>query len=211
MHLPDSDPIWDSLAASAAHLSSIDSHDLLQDARRNDALRHALAGCHFDFSRQRVDQHVLTQLIQLAESLGLPTKRDAMFAGEKINKSEHREVLHTALRQGAPAASKTISAEVAQTKQRLYQSVEAIRSGAWRGYTGKPIKDVIHIGIGGSHLGPELLVNALAHLPTACDAPGIHFVANVDAADINRALSGLNPETTLFIVVSKSFLSLIHI
>ena len=208
MHLPDSDPIWDSLAASAAHLSSIDSHDLLQDARRNDALRHALAGCHFDFSRQRVDQHVLTQLIRLAESLGLPTKRDAMFAGEKINKSEHREVLHTALRQGAPAVSETISAEVAQTKQRLYQSVEAIRSGAWRGYTGKPIKDVIHIGIGGSHLGPELLVNALAHLPTACDAPGIHFVANVDAADINRALSGLNPETTLFIVVSKSFSTL---
>ena len=201
----DSAPIWDSLAASAARLASTDSQELLQDAARNKSLRHTLAGCHFDFSRQRVDQHALTQLLHLADSVGLPAKRDAMFAGEKINRSENREVLHAALRQGAPMASKTILAEVAQTKQRLYQSVEAIRSGEWRGYTGKPIKDVIHIGIGGSHLGPELLVNALAHLPSTCNAPRIYFVANVDAADINRALNGLNPETTLFIVVSKSF------
>ena len=204
----DSAPIWDSLAASAARLASTDSQELLQDAARNKALRHTLAGCHFDFSRQRVDQHALTQLLHLADSVGLPAKRDAMFAGEKINRSENREVLHAALRQGAPMASKTILAEVAQTKQRLYRSVEAIRSGEWRGYTGKPIKDVIHIGIGGSHLGPELLVNALAHLPSTCNAPRIYFVANVDAADIDRALNGLNPETTLFIVVSYTHLTL---
>ena len=204
--MPSSDSalIWDSLVASAARLASTDSQELLKDAARNKALRHTLAGCHFDFSRQRVDQHALTQLLNLADSVGLPAKRDAMFAGEKINRSENREVLHTALRQGAPWRQKDL-ADVAQTKQRLYQSVEAIRSGAWRGYTGKPIKDVIHIGIGGSHPGPALLVNALAHLPSTCNAPRIFFVANVDAADINRALNGLNPETTLFIVVSKSF------
>ena len=85
----DSAPIWDSLAASASRLASTDSQELLQDAARNEALRHTLAGCHFDFSRQRVDQHALTQLLHLADSVGLPAKRDAMFAGEKINRSEN--------------------------------------------------------------------------------------------------------------------------
>ena len=131
-----------------------------------------------------------------------------MLAGAEINRSENREVLHTALRQGAAGASESIKIEVAQIKRRLYGCVKAIRSCSWRGYTGKSIRDVIHIGIGGSHLGPELLVNALAHLPSSKKAPKIHFVANVDAQDINRALRGLSPETTLFIVVSKSFSTL---
>ena len=208
MNLSDTTPIQDSLAASAVRLSSIHSRDLLQDTARNDALKHTLAGCHFDFSRQRVDQQALAELIRFANSVDLPAKRDAMLAGASINRSENREVLHTALRQGAAGVSKSIKIEVAETKRRLYACVEAIRSCRWRGYTDKPIRDVVHIGIGGSHLGPELLVNALAHLPSAHKAPNIHFVANVDAQDISRALSGLSPETTLFIVVSKSFSTL---
>lgn len=208
MNVSDTASIQDSLAASAVRLSSIHSRDLLRDTVRNGALKHTLVGCHFDFSRQRVDQQALAELIRFANCIDLPAKRDAMLTGARINRSENREVLHTALRQGAAGASESIKIEVAQIKRRLYKCVKAIRSCRWRGYTGKSIRDVIHIGIGGSHLGPELLVNALAHLPSSKKAPKIHFVANVDAQDINRALRGLSPETTLFIVVSKSFSTL---
>jgi glucose-6-phosphate isomerase len=168
-------------------------------------LRHSLAGCHFDFTRQRVDGQILNELQELAQRMKLSAKRDAMFSGDKINTSENRGVLHSALRDGAPKAPTQYRQAVAQTKQRLFNAVDDIRSGNWRGFTNKAINDVVHIGIGGSHLGPELVVKALAHLPGSTSAPNIHFVANVDANDINTALIGLNPETTLFIVVSKSF------
>lgn len=193
---------------SAQRISSIPSQTLLVDEERNQALRHTLAGCHFDFSRQRVDTRILKELNKLADAVGLKGKRDAMFAGEKINRSENREVLHSALRAGAPRAPLHFQEQVASTKQRLYACAEKIRDGSWRGYSNKAIKDVVHIGIGGSHLGPQLVVEAMAHLPSARKSPNIHFVANVDACDINRALNGLNPETTLFIVVSKSFSTL---
>ena len=201
-------PHWAALTASAQRLEPISSNELLQDAKRSNVLRHDLAGCHFDFSRQRVDQQALDELLALAEKVDLVAKRDAMFSGEKINVSEGRAVMHTVLRQGAPQAPLNFQEQVASTKERLYASVDAIRHGSWRGFSNRAIKDVVHIGIGGSHLGPELLVNALAHIPSQEKAPNIHFVANIDASDIDKALQGLNPETTLFIIVSKSFSTL---
>ena len=203
--MPNTPEHWAALSASAQRIDTISSDRLLKDNARNQGLRHSLAGCHFDFTRQRVDGQILNELQELAQRMKLSAKRDAMFSGDKINTSENRGVLHSALRDGAPKAPTQYRQAVAQTKQRLFNAVDDIRSGNWRGFTNKAIKDVVHIGIGGSHLGPELVVKALAHLPGSTSAPSIHFVANVDANDINTALIGLNPETTLFIVVSKSF------
>lgn len=203
--MPNTPEHWAALITSAHRIDTISSEQLLEDKVRNQALRLNLAGCHFDFTRQRVDGQILNELHDLARRAGMSTRRDAMFAGEKINTSENREVLHSVLRDGAPNAPDRYRQDVAQTKKLLFAAVDDIRSGNWRGFTNKAIKDVVHIGIGGSHLGPELVVNALAHLPGSENAPNIHFVANIDANDINTALLGLNPETTLFVVVSKSF------
>ena len=203
--MPNTPEHWAALITSAHRIDTISSEQLLEDKVRNQALRLNLAGCHFDFTRQRVDGQILNELHDLARRADMSTSRDAMFAGEKINTSENREVLHSVLRDGAPNAPDRYRQDVAQTKKLLFAAVDDIRSGNWRGFTNKAIKDVVHIGIGGSHLGPELVVNALAHLPGSENAPNIHFVANIDANDINSALLGLNPETTLFVVVSKSF------
>lgn len=203
--MPNTPENWVALTASAHRIATISSQQLLEDDARNQALRHSLAGCHFDFSRQRVDVQILGELHDLARCMNVSAKRNAMFAGEKINTSENREVLHSVLRGGAPNAPEPYQQDVVETKRRLLTAVDDIRSGSWRGFTNKAIRDVVHIGIGGSHLGPELVVNALAHLPGSKTAPNIHFVANIDANDINTALGGLNPETTLFVVVSKSF------
>ena len=202
-------PHWEALLASAKRIEHTPSLTLLQDQTRNKALRLSLGGCQFDFTRQRVDQQIIGELLALTEKTALLAKRDAMFAGEHINLSEDRQVLHPALRDGAPGAPEPLKKQVQATRARLYQLVEAIRSGGHRGYTGKAIQDVVHIGIGGSHLGPELAVAALGQGDRSGTgqnpSPNLHFVANVDAQDIKQALAGLNPETTLFIVVSKSF------
>ena len=206
-------PHWEALIASAHRIESTPSLTLLQDNTRNRALRLAIGSCRFDFTRQRVDQQILGELLALAEKTQMFAKRDAMFAGEAINASENRQVLHPALRDGAPGAPPPLQAQVQATKTKLYALVENIRAGRYRGYTGKAIRDVVHIGIGGSHLGPELAVTALGKPSDrkrsngggAQSSPDIHFVANVDARDIALTLDGLNPETTLFIVVSKSF------
>lgn len=205
-------PHWEALIASANRIETTPSLMLLQDHTRNSALRLATGGCRFDFTRQRVDQQILGELLALAEKTQVFAKRDAMFAGETINTSENRQVLHPALRDGAPKAPAPLRAQVQATKGQLYELVESIRSGRYTGYTDKAIRDVVHIGIGGSHLGPELAVTALGKPSSKGTAalgtdssPNIHFVANVDARDIALTLAGLNPETTLFIVVSKSF------
>ena len=213
MTTPHTPAHWEALIASASRIEATPSLTLLQDDARNQALRLAIGSCRFDFSRQRVDQQILDELLALAEKTQMFTKRDAMFSGEAINASENRQVLHPALRDGAPKAPASVQAQVHATKARLYELVENIRSGHYRGYTGKTIHDVVHIGIGGSHLGPELAVTALgksnrrqsSNLGGNDGGPNIHFVANVDARDIALTLSGLNPETTLLIVVSKSF------
>lgn len=145
----------------------------------------------------------MQQLLALAEQCQVQAKAAAMYAGERINQSEQRAVLHTALRNGAPDAPEDIKAVVHDTLQRMFDLSESIRNGQYRGYTNKPIRDVVHIGIGGSHLGPELVVDALRdHCTTHLK---FHFVVNIDANELHQTLTGLNPETTVFVVVSKSF------
>ena len=139
-------------------LDTIPTAELLKDDQRGSKLTFDVAGCHFDLSRQRFDLSALDDLLALARDADVESLRDALFAGDKINVSENRPVLHMALRDGVPNLAANLVAEIGTARQKLYQCAESIRSGTWRGYTDKPITDVVHIGIGGSQLGPELIM-----------------------------------------------------
>lgn len=158
-----------------------------------------------DFSKQRMDDTILSALLELAQTRALPTRIEDLFSGAIVNLTEQRPALHTALR-AAERDRPEIAAAVSGVQARLGELVERVRCGKWRGYSGKAITDVVHIGIGGSHLGPHLATQALqgaARLP-----PRVHFVANIDRASLDFALAGLSPERTLFIIASKSFTTL---
>lgn len=162
-----------------------------------------VGGCTFDFGKQWLNERILEALIGLADESGVDQLKDGMFAGAAINLSEERAVLHTALRQGAPGVDANLINEVRRVQTQMSDLANSVRSGSWRGYTGRAITDVVHIGIGGSHLGPELVVSALPQ-----NGPNIHFAANIDGNDLYPILTRVNPETTLFIIASKSFTTL---
>ena len=161
----------------------------------------------FDFSKQRIDAAVLSALVELAKVAKVEAKREAMFAGEKINTTEKRAVLHTALRNfsGKPVLvdGKDVMPEVIGTREKMLSFAADVREGRVRGALGQPMTDVINIGIGGSDLGPAMATRALA--PFAPPQLRSHFVSNVDGADIGDTLRGLDPSRTLFIVSSKTF------
>jgi glucose-6-phosphate isomerase len=203
---PTALPAWQQLASLATNLRDASLPDLVADNARNQRLRLQVAGCTFDYTKQRVDGAVIDELLALASARQVFEHAGRMLRGDIVNPTENRPALHSALRHGAPDAGDDIKRDVTDVQRRMHTCAQAIRSGQWRGYTNKPITDVVHIGIGGSHLGPELVVEALADYKTT--RLNIHFVANIDAADLQTALRGLNPETTLFIVVSKSFATL---
>jgi glucose-6-phosphate isomerase len=165
------------------------------------------AGLFLDYSKNRIDRRTLDLLVDLARERGVEGQRAAMFAGEKINLTEQRAVLHTALR--APADlplvvdGQDVSADVHAVLARVRAFSDAVRSGAWLGYSGKPITDIVNIGIGGSDLGPKMVCLALRQY--AHPRLAMHFVSNVDGHDMDAALSQVDPETTLFIVASKTF------
>ena len=161
----------------------------------------------FDYSKQRIDAPVLSALVELAKAAKVEAKREAMFAGEKINTTEKRAVLHTALRNfsGKPVLvdGKDVMPEVIGTREKMLSFAADVREGRVRGALGQPMTDVINIGIGGSDLGPAMATRALA--PFAPPQLRSHFVSNVDGADIGDTLRGLDPSRTLFIVSSKTF------
>lgn len=166
------------------------------------------AGLLLDYSKQRIDHNTRTLLCDLAKNRQVETQRDAMFAGEKINTTEHRSVLHTALR--APLNNKplivdgqNVYQEVHTVLSQMYTFADKVRDGQWLGYTGKRITDIVNIGIGGSHLGPQMVCNALKDF--AHPDLRMHFVANVDGNDLKEVLNHVSSETTLFIVASKTF------
>lgn len=196
---PNQTNAWAKLATLAS-----DQALSLKDAIQNPALSPlSLGGCTFDFSKQRLNENILTALLDLAKECNVEALRDEMFSGAKINRSENRAVLHSALRHGAPQADSELVAAVSQVQAKMRDLASAVRDGSWRGYTGKAITDVVHIGIGGSHLGPELVVSALPNT-----GPTMHFAANIDGHELYPILAGVNPETTLFIIASKSFTTL---
>lgn len=162
---------------------------------------------HVDLSKNLFDDGIDTTLLRLAEEVGVPARRDAMFAGERINVTEGRAVLHTALRLPAGASltvdGQDVVADVHEVLGRAYAFAERVRSGDWTGVTGKRIETVVNIGIGGSDLGPVMAYEALE--PYRQEGLSCRFISNIDPTDAGQKLSGLDPETTLFIVSSKTF------
>ena len=178
-----------------------------QDPQRFERFSSEAAGLFLDYSKNRLDGRTLALLAELARERGVERLRDAMFAGEKINLTENRAVLHTALR--APkdkqitVDGQDVTADVHAVLERIRTFSDAVRSGQWRGHTGKEITDIVNIGIGGSDLGPKMVCLALRQF--AHPRLTMHFVSNVDGHDMDAALSRVNPETTLFIIASKTF------
>ena len=190
----------------AIHAATANRHILdLFDATRAADFSVATDGMLFDYSKTNIDADTRAALVALAEASGVAEKRAAMFGGEKINDTEGRAVLHVALRAGESEVIKVDGKDVLPEVRRIRGLCAAfasdVRSGAFKGQGGK-ITDVVNIGIGGSDLGPAMATLALAPFH---DGPRVHFVSNVDGAHIHDTLQGLNPETTLVIVASKTF------
>ncbi len=161
----------------------------------------------FDYSKNRITQETMGLLCDLARQAGLQAKIEAMFTGQKINITENRAVLHVALRNRANhpilVDGEDVMPGVNAVLLRMRAFSEAVRSGDWKGYTGKPITDMVNIGIGGSDLGPKMVCEALK--PYGKPGLRMHFVSNVDGADLVETLKAVNPETVLFLVASKTF------
>ena len=160
-----------------------------------------------DYSKHRITDETLPLLFQLAREANIESWRDRMFTGEKINITENRAVLHTALRNRSNTPvlvdGKDVMPEVNAVLKHMREFSDKVRNGTWTGYTGKRITDIVNIGIGGSDLGPVMVCDALK--PYGHPDLNMHFVSNIDGAHLMRALKKCNPETTLFIVASKTF------
>jgi glucose-6-phosphate isomerase len=202
---PEQSLEWRQLTRLAAEAITKPLSARTADPNRFADFSFSAAGLLLDLSKQHLDKNSLEVLLQLAQASDFPAAREALFSGDEINNTEGRAVGHTALRATA-AERPAIAAGVSEVTQRLQQTVEAIRSGSWRGATGKTISNIVHIGIGGSHLGPELVYEAVAQ-PLG-QKPRVHFVANIDAHALSATLADLDPERTLFVIVSKSFSTL---
>ncbi|HKO12455.1 MAG TPA: glucose-6-phosphate isomerase [Acidobacteriaceae bacterium] len=204
-------PAWKALQAHYETIRHRNLRDLFQsDADRGKRLALEAEGIYFDYSKHRVTDETLQLLLQLAEQSGLRERIDAMFGGEKINITEKRAVLHTALR--APRDAKiSVDGEnvvpgVHEVLDRMADFSNRVRSGQWKGFTGKRIRNVINIGIGGSDLGPVMAYEALRHYSQRDMT--FRFVSNVDGTDFAEATHDLDPEETLFIISSKTFTTL---
>jgi len=204
-------PEWEALEAHYGSVKDKRLRDLFSaDPGRAGRFAVEAAGLFLDYSKNRVTDDTVRLLAALARARGVEAKRDAMFAGEKINVSENRAVLHVALR--APRDWKImvdgqdVIPEVHAVLDRMASFSDQVRSGAWKGHTGKRIRNVVNIGIGGSHLGPEMAYRALHAFSDK--ALTFRFVANVDGAALTEATQDLDPHETLFIIASKTFTTL---
>jgi glucose-6-phosphate isomerase len=203
---------WKALQNHVPQMQQLHLRDLLQDADRSDKMIVESDGVCLDASRQLVSDETCQLLLDLAKEAKLSDKIQAMCQGEKINRTEGRAVLHVALRAAANADIQVDGENVVPAVHEVLGCIQAfseqIRSGAWTGVTGKPLTDVIAIGIGGSYLGPEFVFESLRHDADCAQAAAgrrLRFLANVDPIDVSRALEGFDPETTLVVVISKTF------
>jgi glucose-6-phosphate isomerase len=204
-------PAWQALAAHHAQVRDVHLRTLFADDPSRAARFTAEgAGLFLDYSKNRITDETLRLLLQLAEERGVAKRRDAMFAGEKINTTERRAVLHVALRAPRGARIEVDGADVVADVHRVLDAMAAfatrLRSGAFTGHTGQRIRNVVNIGIGGSYLGPEMAYRALRAFSDR--AMTFRFVANVDGADFSEATLDLDAAETLFIVSSKTFTTL---
>lgn len=207
---PTTTPAWAALTALHESLQPDLRGWFAADPARAETLSFTAGDLFVDLSKNLVNAEVLGLLVQLAEEVGLAERRDAMFAGERINVTENRAVLHTALRLPKDASlvldGQDLVPEVHAVLEKIYGFAEKVRSGAWTGATGKPIATIVNIGIGGSDLGPVMVYEALQ--PYVQPGLTARFVSNIDPTDVAETTKDLDPETTLFIVASKTFTTL---
>src|ERR1051326_8936126 len=202
---------WRALAAHPATLQGVHLRKLFaDDPGRGERMTVEAAGILLDYSKKRMDDETLRLLVALAEQSGLREKIDAMFRGDKINVTEDRAVLHVALRAPKGASivvdGRNVVPEVHTVLDKMAAFADRVRSGAWTGHTGRRIRNVVNIGIGGSDLGPVMAYEALRHYSDR--AMTFRFVSNVDGTDFAEATRDLDPAETLFIISSKTFTTL---
>jgi glucose-6-phosphate isomerase len=204
-------PAWKSLAAHHKKIKALQLRKLFaEDSKRSERMTVDAAGLFLDYSKNRITNETVKLLLKLAEESGLKSRIKAMFSGEKINITENRAVLHVALRAPEGASIKVDGKNVVPEVHAVLGKMEAfskrVRSGAWKGHTGKRIRNVVNIGIGGSDLGPVMAYEALKHYSDR--SLTFRFVSNVDGIDFVEATHDLDPAETLFIVSSKTFTTL---
>jgi glucose-6-phosphate isomerase len=202
---------WKALASHHRKIAKKHLRELFQDdPTRGTRLTLDAAGLYLDYAKNRVTDKTMKLLVELAEDCGLQDKIDAMFRGDRINTTEHRAVLHVALR--APRGQQLMLDDidvvpgVHEVLDRMAMFADQVRDGRWRGYTGQRIRHIVNIGIGGSDLGPVMAYEALRHYSQ--HDLDFRFVSNVDSTDLTEATRGLDPARTLFIVASKTFTTL---
>jgi glucose-6-phosphate isomerase len=204
-------PAWAELQAHFEQIRDAHLRDLFAaDPERGERLVAEGAGLYLDFSKNRITDETLMLLGGLAHQRGVEARREAMFAGEHINVSENRAVLHVALRMPRNRSllvdGEDVVKQVHETLDRMAAFCERVRSGEWRGHTGKPIRNVVNVGIGGSDLGPVMAYEALRHYSNR--ETTFRFISNVDGTDFAEATRDLDPEETLFVISSKTFTTL---
>ena len=199
---------WQALEAHYGQVKDLHMRALFaQEPDRFERLSIKFGDILFDYSKNRITDETMRLLLNLAEDANLAAQIEAMFSGEKINNTEGRAVLHTALRSQSDSPlmvdGEDVKPEIRRVLAKMRRFSENVRSGDWRGFTGKPITDIVNIGIGGSDLGPKMVCAALK--PYGKRGLRVHFVSNVDGTDIAETLKLLNPETALFLIASKTF------
>jgi len=204
-------PAWKALEAHHRAMRDVHLRKLFaDDPKRGERMALEAAGLYLDYSKNRITDETLELLLRLAEECGLRARIDAMFRGEKINVTENRAVLHVALRAprgvSIPVDGIDVVPQVHEVLDRMAAFCDRVRSGAWKGHTGKRIRNVVNIGIGGSDLGPVMAYEALRHYSERSMA--FRFVSNVDGTDFAEATRDLDPAETLFVVSSKTFTTL---
>jgi glucose-6-phosphate isomerase len=199
---------WKKLQADQQFMKGIQMRNLFsEDRERFNRYSIIFGDILFDFSKNLINAETFSHLFELASECQVGTAINAMFSGEKINQTENRSVLHTALRNfsGEPVYSdgNDVMPDVMHELEHMKGFCQKIHSGEWRGYSGKPIRNIVNIGIGGSDLGPVMVTEALKHY--WIDGMQAFFVSNVDATHIVETLKKINPEETLFLIASKTF------
>jgi len=203
--------LWESLESHHQEVSKRHLRELFaEDPQRGERMALEAVGLYFDYSKNRITDETLKLLFRLAEESGLPPRIEAMFSGEKINRTENRAVLHTALRAPRDASivvdGENVVPKIHAVLDKMAHFADRVRNGEWKGYTGKRIRNVVNIGIGGSDLGPVMAYEALRSYTER--SMTFRFVSNVDGTDFAEAVSDLDPAETLFIVSSKTFTTL---
>jgi len=202
---------WKALEAHYPKMRELHLRKLFaDDATRGERMALEAVGIYFDYSKHRITDETLTLLLQLAEQCGLRARIDAMFRGDKINVTEKRAVLHVALRapkgQSIVVDGEDVVPQVHAVLDKMADFSNRVRSGEWKGHTGKPIRNVINVGIGGSDLGPVMAYEALRHYSQRNLT--FRFVSNVDGTDFAEATRDLDAAETLYIISSKTFTTL---